>query len=81
VSVRLFSGVAEDFTSAGCQADLQVSLIHSWAQSLVLGILFPFASWFFKCRLCGMSRRSEIDFAYLPISRIFACFFVFSQTI
>jgi hypothetical protein len=29
VSVRLFSGVAEDFTSAGCQADLQVSLIHS----------------------------------------------------
>jgi hypothetical protein len=29
VSVRSFSGVAEDFTSAGRQADLQVSLIHS----------------------------------------------------
>jgi hypothetical protein len=29
VSVRSFSGVAEDFTSAGRQADLQVSSIHS----------------------------------------------------
>jgi hypothetical protein len=29
VSVRLFSGVVEDFTSAGRQADLQVSSIHS----------------------------------------------------
>jgi hypothetical protein len=29
VSVHSFSGVAEDFTSAGRQADLQVSLIHS----------------------------------------------------
>jgi hypothetical protein len=29
VSVRSFSGVAEDFTSAGRQVDLQVSSIHS----------------------------------------------------
>jgi hypothetical protein len=29
VSVRLFSCVTKDFTSAGCQADLQVSSIHS----------------------------------------------------
>jgi hypothetical protein len=29
VSVRSFSGVTEDFTSAGRQADLQVSSIHS----------------------------------------------------
>jgi hypothetical protein len=29
VPVRSFSGVAEDFTSASCQADLQVSSIHS----------------------------------------------------
>jgi hypothetical protein len=29
VSVPSFSGIAEDFTSAGCHADLQVSLIHS----------------------------------------------------
>jgi hypothetical protein len=29
VSVRLFLGVAEDLTSAGRQADLQVSLIYS----------------------------------------------------
>jgi hypothetical protein len=29
VSVRFFSGVAEDITSAGHQADLQVSSIHS----------------------------------------------------
>jgi hypothetical protein len=29
VSIRSFSGVAEDFTSAARQADLQVSLIHS----------------------------------------------------
>jgi hypothetical protein len=29
VSVRSFSGVGEDFTLAGRQADLQVSLIHS----------------------------------------------------
>jgi hypothetical protein len=29
VSVHSFSGVVEDFTSAGRQADLQVSLIHS----------------------------------------------------
>jgi hypothetical protein len=28
VSVRSFSGVTEDFISAGCQADLQVSSIH-----------------------------------------------------
>jgi hypothetical protein len=31
VSVRSFSGVAEDFTSAGRQADLQVCSIHSLA--------------------------------------------------
>jgi hypothetical protein len=35
VSVHSTSGVAEDFTSADRQADLQVSLIHSWARSLV----------------------------------------------
>jgi hypothetical protein len=29
VSVRSFSGVAEDFTSTGRHADLQVSSIHS----------------------------------------------------
>jgi hypothetical protein len=29
VSVRSFSGAVEDFTSAGRQADLQVSSIHS----------------------------------------------------
>jgi hypothetical protein len=29
VSVRSFSGVAEDFTSAGREEDLQVSSIHS----------------------------------------------------
>jgi hypothetical protein len=29
VSVHSFSGVAEDFASAGRQADLQVSSIHS----------------------------------------------------
>jgi hypothetical protein len=29
VSMHLFSGVADDFTSAGRQVDLQVSLIHS----------------------------------------------------
>jgi hypothetical protein len=29
VSMCSFSGVTEDFTSAGCQADLHVSLIHS----------------------------------------------------
>jgi hypothetical protein len=29
VSVRSFSGITEDFTSAGHQADLQVSSIHS----------------------------------------------------
>jgi hypothetical protein len=29
VSVHSFSGVAEVFTSAGCQADLYVSSIHS----------------------------------------------------
>jgi hypothetical protein len=29
VSVRSFSGVTEDFTSAGHQEDLQVSSIHS----------------------------------------------------
>jgi hypothetical protein len=29
--------------------------IHSGAWSLVLSILFPFASWFFGCRLCRVS--------------------------
>jgi hypothetical protein len=29
VSMRLFSGVAEDLTSAGRQADLQIPSIHS----------------------------------------------------
>jgi hypothetical protein len=48
---------------------------------LVLGNLFPFASWFFRWQLCGVSSRSEIDFGYLPVSRFFACFLVFSQTI
>jgi hypothetical protein len=59
----------------------QVSSIHSWARSLVLVILFPFASWFFGCRLFWVSSRSEIDFRYLPNTRIFACFLVLSQTI
>jgi uncharacterized membrane protein len=44
VYVRSFSVVAEGFTSAGRQADLHVSSIHSWARSLVLGVLFPYAS-------------------------------------
>jgi hypothetical protein len=79
--VRSFSGVAEDFTSAGRQADLQVCSIHSLAWSLVLIVLFPLASWFFGCRLCGVSSQSEIDFGYLPVSGFFACFLVFSQTI
>jgi hypothetical protein len=42
---------------------------------------FAFASWYFGCRLCGVLSPSEIDFGYLPVSRIFACFLVFSQTI
>jgi hypothetical protein len=29
VSVCSFLGIARDFTSAGCQADLRVSSIHS----------------------------------------------------
>jgi hypothetical protein len=41
VSVHSFLGVVEDFTSASRQADLQLSLIHSRAWSLVLGVLFP----------------------------------------
>jgi hypothetical protein len=48
---------------------------------LVLGVLFPFAFWFFGCRLYEESSRSEIDFGYLPVSGFFACFMVFSQTI
>jgi hypothetical protein len=44
VSVRSLSSVVEDFTSAGRQADLQVSSIHSGAWSLVLGVLLPYAS-------------------------------------
>jgi hypothetical protein len=73
VSVRSFSGVTEDFTSADHQVDLQVSLLHSRAWSLVLGVLFLFTSCFFRCQLCGVSSRSEIDFGYLPIFGIFAC--------
>jgi hypothetical protein len=57
VSVHSFGGVAEDFTSAGRQADPQVSLIHFWARSMVLGVLFPFVSSFFGCRLCGVSSQ------------------------
>jgi hypothetical protein len=81
VSMRSFLGVAEDFTSAGRQADLQVSSIDYRAWSLVLGVLFPFAFWFFGCRLCGVSSRSEIDFGYLPVFGFLTCFLVFSQTI
>jgi hypothetical protein len=55
VSMRSFLGITEDFTSAGRQVDLQVSSINSCAQSLVFGVLFPFASWFFRCRLCRVS--------------------------
>jgi hypothetical protein len=59
----------------------QVSLIHSCAWSLVLGALFPFVSWFFRCRLCGVSSQSEINFGDLPVFGIFACFLVFSKTV
>jgi hypothetical protein len=57
VSVCSFLGVAKDSTSAGRQVDLQVSSIHSRARSLVLGVFFPFASWFFGCQLCGVTSR------------------------
>jgi hypothetical protein len=36
---------------------------------------------FFRCRLCMVSSRSEIDFGYLPIFGILACFLLFSQTV
>jgi hypothetical protein len=80
VSVCSFSGIAEDFTSAGRQADLQVPS-HSLARSLVLSVLFPFASWFFGCRLCGVSSRWDVDFGDLLVFGIIACFLVFSQTV
>jgi hypothetical protein len=36
---------------------------------------------FFECRLCGVLSRSEIDFGYLLVFGILACFLVFSQIV
>jgi hypothetical protein len=60
VFVRSFSDVAEDFTSTGRQADLQVSSIHSRAQSLVLGVLFPLLLGFSNAYFagCPVDRKS-----------------------
>jgi hypothetical protein len=57
MSVCLFSTVTQYFTSASHQVDHRVSSIHSWAWSLVLGVLFHFAIWFLRYRLCGVSSR------------------------
>jgi hypothetical protein len=47
VSVRSFSGLAEDITSTGCQEDLQVPTVCPWSWPLVFVLLDSFTSWFF----------------------------------
>jgi hypothetical protein len=49
-SVRSFSRVFEDFTSASGEANFQVLASHSQLQPLVRRALFFGASWFFKRR-------------------------------
>jgi hypothetical protein len=47
VSVRSFSGFAEDITSTGRQEDLQVPTVCPWSWPLVFFLLDSFTSWFF----------------------------------
>jgi hypothetical protein len=47
VSVRSFSGLAEDITSIGRKEDLQVPTVCPWSWPLVFVLLDSFTSWFF----------------------------------
>jgi hypothetical protein len=47
VSVRSFSGFAEDITSTGREDDLQVPIVCPWSWPLVFFLLDSFSSWFF----------------------------------
>jgi hypothetical protein len=55
MSVRSFSSVSEDFTSACGEANFQVLASHSRLRPLVLRILFFGASWFFRCGFCWVT--------------------------
>jgi hypothetical protein len=55
MSVRSFSSVSEDFTSAGGEANFQVLASHSRLRPLVLHIFFFGASWFFRHGFCWVS--------------------------
>jgi hypothetical protein len=55
VSVRSFSGFAEDITSTGRQEDFQVPTVCPWSWPLVFFLLNSFSSWFFRCGFCWLS--------------------------
>jgi hypothetical protein len=81
VSVRSFSGFAEDITSTGRQGDFQVPTVCPWSWPLVFFLLDSFSSWFFRCGFCWLSSRVEVYFWYLPVYWVFVGFMVFPQAV
>jgi hypothetical protein len=81
VSVRSFSGFAEDITSTGRQEDLQVPTSCHWSWSLVFFLLDSFSSWFLWCGFCWLPSREEVDFWFLSVSSILVGFVVFPQAV
>jgi hypothetical protein len=55
MSVRSFSIISKDFTSASNQAHIKVFVIHSWLWPLVLRLFFFVALQFFRCGFCQVS--------------------------
>jgi hypothetical protein len=81
VSVRSFSGFAEDITLTGRQEVFQVHTVCPWSWPLVFFLLDSLSSWFFRCGFCWLSSREEVYFWYLPVSWVFVGFMVFPQAV
>jgi hypothetical protein len=81
MSVRSFSSVSKDFTSASGEANFQVLASFSRHQPLVLRVLFFGASWFFRCRFCRVSVGKKVHFRDLLVLGIVFGVLVFPQTV